>query len=149
MTPVGSLALTKPLDGAQAAQPSGSQYQAVLPIGAAEVQQDDVLRVAGSVRDRQLVGRGFRISDAAVGSYSVVRIVRLEGARLMPANPRPTAHPLVPAFRDPIALSAAPARLGPAMRARTRTITQHHAMLLRVRIQRHASGRPGPNVITG
>ncbi|MGW3193174.1 HK97 gp10 family phage protein [Streptomyces sp. NPDC001118] len=46
-------------------------------------------------------------------------------------------------------MAAALARLGPAARARTRTITRHHAMLLRVRIQRNASGRPGPNVITG
>ncbi|MBC9731067.1 HK97 gp10 family phage protein [Streptomyces sp. TRM68367] len=35
------------------------------------------------------------------------------------------------------------------MRARTRAITRHHAMLLRTRIQKNASGRPGPNVITG
>ncbi|MER6099158.1 hypothetical protein ABT154_25580 [Streptomyces sp. NPDC001728] len=35
------------------------------------------------------------------------------------------------------------------MRARTRAITRHHAMLLWVRIQKNASGRPGPNVITG
>lgn len=65
------------------------------------------------------------------------------------ANPHPNAHPDATAFRDPIALAAALARLGPATRARTRTITRHHAMLLRVRIQRNASGRPGPNVISG
>ncbi|MFB6604228.1 HK97 gp10 family phage protein [Streptomyces noursei] len=65
------------------------------------------------------------------------------------ANSHPNAHPDAVAFRDPIALAAALARMGPAARARTRTITRHHAMLLRVRIQRHASGRPGPNVITG
>ncbi|MGW3101314.1 HK97 gp10 family phage protein [Streptomyces sp. NPDC001100] len=64
-------------------------------------------------------------------------------------NPHPNAHPDAAAFRDPIALAAALARMGPATRARTRTITRHHAMLLRVRIQRNASGRPGPNVITG
>ncbi|NUK32215.1 HK97 gp10 family phage protein [Streptomyces lunaelactis] len=65
------------------------------------------------------------------------------------ANPHPNAHPDATAFRDPIALAAALARMGPAARARTRTITRHHAMLLRVRIQRNASGRPGPRVITG
>ena len=64
-------------------------------------------------------------------------------------NEHPNAHPDATAFRDPIALAAALARMGPAARARTRTITRHHAMLLRVRIQRNASGRPGPNVITG
>uniref|UniRef100_A0AAU2V6Y4 HK97 gp10 family phage protein n=1 Tax=Streptomyces sp. NBC_00003 TaxID=2903608 RepID=A0AAU2V6Y4_9ACTN len=52
-------------------------------------------------------------------------------------------------FRDPIQLAAALTRLGPAARARTRAITRHHAMLLRLRIQQNASGRPGPNVITG
>ncbi|MFE7119027.1 HK97 gp10 family phage protein [Streptomyces sp. NPDC057654] len=67
----------------------------------------------------------------------------------MPAEAHPNAHPEAAAFRDPIALAAALARLGPAARARTRTITRHHAMLLRVRIQRNASGRPGPQVITG
>ncbi|MFE7780621.1 HK97 gp10 family phage protein [Streptomyces nigrescens] len=65
------------------------------------------------------------------------------------ANSHPNAHPDAIAFRDPVALAAALARMGPAARARTRTITRHHAMLLRVRIQRNASGRPGPNVITG
>ncbi|MFE4535801.1 HK97 gp10 family phage protein [Streptomyces scopuliridis] len=64
-------------------------------------------------------------------------------------NPHPNAHPDATAFRDPIALAAALARMGPAARARTRTITRHHTMLLRVRIQRNASGRPGPRVITG
>jgi hypothetical protein len=33
--------------------------------------------------------------------------------------------------------------------ARADAVTRHHAMLLKVRIQAHASGRPGPNVITG
>ncbi|WP_180685917.1 HK97 gp10 family phage protein [Streptomyces gossypiisoli] len=65
------------------------------------------------------------------------------------ANPHPNADPDATAFRDPIALAAALARMGPAARARTRTITRHHAMLLRVRIQRNASGRPGPRVVTG
>ncbi|GAA2656738.1 HK97 gp10 family phage protein [Streptomyces vastus] len=64
-------------------------------------------------------------------------------------NPHPNAHPEAAAFRDPIELAAALARLGPAVRARTRAITRHHAMLLQVRIQKNASGRPGPNVITG
>ncbi|MFI2258948.1 HK97 gp10 family phage protein [Streptomyces tubercidicus] len=68
---------------------------------------------------------------------------------MAPVNPHPNAHPDATAFRDPIALAAALARMGSAARARTRTITRHHAMLLRVRIQRNASGRPGPNVITG
>jgi hypothetical protein len=64
-------------------------------------------------------------------------------------NPHPNAHPDAAAFRDPIELAAALSGMGSAVRARTRAITRHHAMLLRVRIQRNASGRPGPNVITG
>lgn len=67
----------------------------------------------------------------------------------MTGSRHPNAHPNAPVFRDPIALAAALARMGPAVRARTQAITRHHAMLLRVRIQRNASGRPGPNVITG
>ncbi|MGW1878431.1 HK97 gp10 family phage protein [Streptomyces sp. NPDC001975] len=67
----------------------------------------------------------------------------------MALNSHPNAHPDAAAFRDPIELAAALSRLGPAVRARTRAITRHHAMLLRVRIQKNASGRPGPNVITG
>lgn len=58
----------------------------------------------------------------------------------MAANPHPNAHPDAAAFRDPIELAAALARTGPAVRARTRAITRHHAMLLRVRIQKNASG---------
>lgn len=68
---------------------------------------------------------------------------------MLSPNPHLNAHPDAAAFRDPIELAAALARLGPAVRARTRAITRHHAMLLRVRIQKNASGRPGPNVITG
>lgn len=67
----------------------------------------------------------------------------------MAVNPHPNAHPDAAAFRDPIELAAALSRMGPAVRARTRAITRHHAMLLRVRIQKNASGRPGPNAITG
>lgn len=67
----------------------------------------------------------------------------------MTINPHPNAHPDATAFRDPIELATALAAMGPAVRARTRAITRHHAMLLRVRIQKNASGRPGPNVITG
>jgi Bacteriophage HK97-gp10, putative tail-component len=67
----------------------------------------------------------------------------------MAANLHPNAHPDAGEFRDPIALAAALAGLGPATRARVSTITRHYAMLLRVRIQQNASGRPGPRVITG
>ncbi|MGW7237045.1 HK97 gp10 family phage protein [Streptomyces sp. NPDC054804] len=67
----------------------------------------------------------------------------------MALNSHPNAHLDAPAFRDPIELAAALSRMGSAVRARTRAITRHHAMLLRVRIQKNASGRPGPNVITG
>ncbi|MBY8884782.1 DUF6093 family protein [Streptomyces sp. PTM05] len=81
--PLGRPAITKPLDGAVAQSPPTADYQAVLPVGAARLRPDDVIRVAGSVRpggprDPQLVGRRFRVSDGAVGTYSVVRIVRVQ-----------------------------------------------------------------------
>ncbi|GEB59013.1 hypothetical protein SGA01_46180 [Streptomyces gardneri] len=59
---------------------------------------------------------------------------------MMVANSPPDAHPDATVFRD----SIEPAGLGPAVRARTRAGTGRHAMLLRVRIQKNASGRPGP-----
>lgn len=65
------------------------------------------------------------------------------------ANPHPNAHPNADVFRDPIELAVTLTKLGPAVRSRTRAITRHHAMLLRVRIQKNTSGRPGPNVVTG
>ncbi|MER8002100.1 DUF6093 family protein [Streptomyces sp. NPDC095613] len=81
--PLGRPAITAPMDGAVARVPPSSDYQAVIPVGAPELKPDDVLRVAGSVRrggprDPQLVGRRFRVSDASVGTYSVVRIVRVQ-----------------------------------------------------------------------
>lgn len=80
---LGLPALTKPLDGATVRELPSTDYQAVLPVEAPEVRPDDLVRVAGSVRpggprDPQLVGRRFRVSDANVGSYTVVRIVRVQ-----------------------------------------------------------------------
>ncbi|MFG2227661.1 DUF6093 family protein [Streptomyces sp. NPDC048644] len=81
--PLGRPAITTPLGGAVAPVPPTTDYQAVVPVEAPELRPDDVIRVAGSVRpkgprDPQLVGRRFRVSDAAVGTYSVVRIVRVQ-----------------------------------------------------------------------
>lgn len=81
--PLGRPAITKPLDGSVAPEPPTTDYQAVLPVQAPELRPDDVIRVAGSVRpggprDPQLVGRRFRVSDKSVGTYSVVRIVRVQ-----------------------------------------------------------------------
>lgn len=83
VTPLGRPAITKPVDGAVIVDPPTTDYQAVLPVDAPVLRRDDVIRVAGSVRpggprDPQLVGRRFRISDQAVGTYSVVRIVRIQ-----------------------------------------------------------------------
>lgn len=83
MMPLGRPAITAPLSGAIAPEPSTADYQAVIPVETPILRPDDVLRVAGSVRpegarDPQLVGRRFRISDTAVGTYSVVRIVRVQ-----------------------------------------------------------------------
>ncbi|MER6127883.1 DUF6093 family protein [Streptomyces sp. NPDC001795] len=81
--PLGRPALTQPVSGALAVEPPTTDYQAVLPVDAPVLRRDDVIRVAGSVRpegarDPQLVGRRFRVSDEAVGTYSVVRIVRVQ-----------------------------------------------------------------------
>ncbi|GGV02485.1 hypothetical protein GCM10010211_82290 [Streptomyces albospinus] len=81
--PMGRPAITKPVDGAVSVEPPTSDYQTVLPIEAPGLHQDDVIRVAGSVRpdgprDPQLVGRRFRVSDEGVGTFSVVRIVRVQ-----------------------------------------------------------------------
>ncbi|WP_039636725.1 DUF6093 family protein [Streptomyces sp. 769] len=80
---LGRPAITKPVDGAVSVEPPTTDYQAVLPVGAPVLRPDDVIRVAGSVRpggprDPQLVGRRFRVSDESVGTFSVVRIVRVQ-----------------------------------------------------------------------
>ncbi|MGW2320135.1 DUF6093 family protein [Streptomyces sp. NPDC001680] len=81
--PFGRPAITRPVSGAVAVEPPTTDYQAVLPVDAPALRRDDVIRVAGSIRpggprDPQLVGRRFRVSDEAVGTYSVVRIVRVQ-----------------------------------------------------------------------
>ncbi|MEU7640945.1 DUF6093 family protein [Streptomyces sp. NPDC039016] len=81
--PLGRPAITKPVDGAVSIEPPPTDYQAVLPVGVPVLRPDDVIRVAGSVRpggprDPQLVGRRFRVSDEALGTFSVVRIVRVQ-----------------------------------------------------------------------
>jgi hypothetical protein len=40
-------------------------------------------------------------------------------------------------------------RAGPETDREVRRLVQHHGHLLRTRVMRNASGRPGPNVITG
>ncbi|MFE0130162.1 DUF6093 family protein [Streptomyces sp. NPDC059037] len=81
--PISRPAITQPVGGSVAVEPPTTDYQAVLPVDAPVLRRDDVIRVAGSIRptgsrDRQLVGRRFRVSDEAVGTYSVVRIVRVQ-----------------------------------------------------------------------
>ncbi|MGW0991998.1 DUF6093 family protein [Streptomyces sp. NPDC002523] len=81
--PLGRPAITQPVGGAVAVEPPTTDYQAVLPVDAPALRRDDVIRVAGSVRpggprDPLLIGRRFRVSDEAVGTYSVVRIVRVQ-----------------------------------------------------------------------
>jgi len=71
------------------------------------------------------------------------------GSAVPSLNPHLNSHPDAAVFRDPIELATELSRMRPTVRARTRAITRHHAMLLRVRIQKNASGRPGPNVVTG
>lgn len=81
--PISRPAITRPVSGSVAIEPPTTDYQAVLPVDAPALRRDDVIRVAGSVRpggprDPELVGRRFRVSDVAVGTYSVVRIVRVQ-----------------------------------------------------------------------
>lgn len=80
---LGRPALTTPIDGEMVRTPATTDYQAVLPVEAPVLRADDVVRVAGSVRpggprDPQLVGRRFRVASESVGTYSVVRIVRVQ-----------------------------------------------------------------------
>ncbi|MGC9539985.1 DUF6093 family protein [Streptomyces sp. UG1] len=74
----GQLSFVPPLDGAVAALPTPTAYQALLPLTAPPAAVDDVLSVSRSVRDPQLVGRWFRVADVGVGTYSVVRVLRLD-----------------------------------------------------------------------
>jgi hypothetical protein len=74
----GQLSYVPPLDGAAASLPTSTAYQALLPLSAPPVAVDDVLGVSRSLRDEQLVGRRFRVAEVAVGTYTVVRVVRLE-----------------------------------------------------------------------
>ncbi|BDM67520.1 hypothetical protein HEK616_10070 [Streptomyces nigrescens] len=81
--PISRPAITQPVGGSLAVEPPTTDYQAVLPVSVPPLRRDDVIRVAGSIRpegprDPQLVGRRFRVSDEAVGTYSVVRIVRVQ-----------------------------------------------------------------------
>ncbi|WP_405803405.1 DUF6093 family protein [Streptomyces sp. NBC_01187] len=81
--PLGRPALTQPLGAALTLETPTTDYQAVLPVDASELRADDVVRIAGSVRpggprDPQIVGRRFRVSDEVVGTYTVVRIVRVQ-----------------------------------------------------------------------
>lgn len=74
----GQLSFTPPLDGVVASFPAATAYQALIPLSAPPVEVDDVLSVSRSARDEQLVGRRFRVAEAAVGTFAVVRVVRLE-----------------------------------------------------------------------
>ncbi|MFF2566701.1 DUF6093 family protein [Streptomyces sp. NPDC058084] len=74
----GQLLPLPPLDAAAAPPSAPTAYQALLPLSAPAVLADDELSVTRSVRDEQLVGRRFRVAEVAVGTYAVVRVVRLE-----------------------------------------------------------------------
>ncbi|MEW2300053.1 DUF6093 family protein [Streptomyces sp. NPDC006655] len=74
----GQLSAVPPLDAMVASLPASTAYQALLPLSAPQARVDDMLSVSRSVRDVQLVGRRFRVAEVAVGTYAVVRVVRLE-----------------------------------------------------------------------
>ena len=80
---LGPPALTTPMEGEVVRRPPTTDYQAVLPVEAPVLRPDDVVRVAGSARrggsrDPLLLGRRFRVASENVGTYSVVRIVRVQ-----------------------------------------------------------------------
>ncbi|TQF05561.1 HK97 gp10 family phage protein [Kitasatospora acidiphila] len=66
-----------------------------------------------------------------------------------PVNPHPNAHPSAGAYSNgaqlAVQLEARAAALLPAAVA----VVRHHAMLLETAIKAQASGRPGPNAVTG
>lgn len=76
----GRLSVVPSLVAVVAAQSASTAYQALLPLTAPSAAVDDVLGVARSVRDPQLVGRRFRVTDIGVGTHVVVRVPRLESA---------------------------------------------------------------------
>ncbi|MFI5688603.1 DUF6093 family protein [Streptomyces sp. NPDC051636] len=78
VVPMGQPALLVPLDGSIAQMPTTTAYQAMLPIAAPCASPGDLLTVISSSRDPQLVGRRFRVGDTAVGTFAVVRLVRLQ-----------------------------------------------------------------------
>ncbi|MDQ0934106.1 DUF6093 family protein [Streptomyces turgidiscabies] len=77
IVPLGQPAITVPLDSSVAVLPAATAYQALLPLDAPQILDDDVIVVRGS-RFTQLVGRRFRVADANVGTFAVVRVVRLQ-----------------------------------------------------------------------
>lgn len=75
---LGQLAVAPTLDSLVAPQPTSAAYQALLPLASPQAAVDDGLIVSQSVRDPQLAGRRFRVADVGVGTYAVVRVLRLE-----------------------------------------------------------------------
>jgi len=76
--PGGLPIASPPLDGAVAQLPSYAVYQGMLPLSTPRVRVDDHLTVVESARDAQLNGCCFRVTGVASGSFTVVRIVRLQ-----------------------------------------------------------------------
>ncbi|MFE6625188.1 DUF6093 family protein [Streptomyces sp. NPDC057740] len=94
IVPLGGPAVVEPLDGATAPVPPSTAYKALLPVDAPPSRPGDLLTVVHSVRDDQLVDRWFRVSDAAVGSFAVVRVIRLQPATRSPqAGNQPALPP--------------------------------------------------------
>ncbi|MGW9412162.1 DUF6093 family protein [Streptomyces diastaticus] len=78
VVPAGQPMLLVLLDGSVAQVPTDTAYQAMLPVAAPRANPSDLPTVISSSRDPQLVGRRFRVGDAAVGTFAVVRLVRLQ-----------------------------------------------------------------------
>jgi hypothetical protein len=74
----GQLAFAPPADSSVAWVVAPTVYRALLPLDSPAVKADDTVKVVQSVRDPQLACRRFRVAEVAVGSYAVVRMLRLE-----------------------------------------------------------------------
>ncbi|MFB7446007.1 HK97 gp10 family phage protein [Streptomyces mirabilis] len=66
-----------------------------------------------------------------------------------PSNPHPNAHPRAGAYTSADEVAAALEGRAALVLPLAVSVVRHYAMLLETQIKANASGRPGPNVITG
>ncbi len=66
-----------------------------------------------------------------------------------PGNPHPNAHPRAGAYSNAAEIAAALEGRAARVLPQALSLVRHYAMLLETQVKANASGRPGPNVITG